>query len=69
MDPERKIYIGGLPDDANKFDLEEAFSRVGRVHDVLVARKLPGFAFIEMKDCRDAEDGEVGEEEGAGAGP
>ena len=57
MDPERKIYIGGLPDDANKFNLEEAFLCVGRVRDVWVARKLPGFAFIEMKDRREPEDG------------
>merc|ERR1719291_1358853 len=56
MNPECKIYIGGLPDDANKFDLEDAFSRIGRVRDVWVARKPPGFAFIEMEDRRDATD-------------
>merc|ERR1719402_1079535 len=56
MNPECKIYIGGLPDDANKFDLEDAFSRIGRVRDVWVAWKPPGFAFIEMEDRRDATD-------------
>jgi RNA recognition motif-containing protein len=29
---------------------------VGRVRDVWVARKPPGFAFIEMEDKRDAQD-------------
>merc|ERR1719319_1761918 len=56
MNPECKVYIGGLPDDANKFDIEDAFSRIGRVRDVWVARKPPGFVFIEMEDRRDAED-------------
>ena len=56
MDPDRKIYIGGLPDDANKFDVEDAFARIGRVTDVWVARSPPGFAFLEMEDKRDAED-------------
>ena len=32
-----------------RFDLEDAFSRIGRVRDVWVARKPPGFAFIEME--------------------
>ena len=56
MDPDRKIYIGGLPNDANKFDIEDAFARIGRVTDVWVARSPPGFAFLEMEDKRDAED-------------
>ena len=56
MNPECKIYIGGLPDEASKFDLEDSFSRIGRVRDVWVARKPPGFAFVEMEDKRDAED-------------
>jgi len=56
MNPECKIYIGGLPDDANKFDIEDTFNRIGRVRDVWVARKPPGFAFVEMEDRRDAQD-------------
>jgi len=51
-----KIFIGGLRDDANKYDIEDAFSKFGKVVDVWVARKPPGFAFVEMDDPRDAED-------------
>merc|ERR1712154_27809 len=51
-----KIYIGGLRDDANRYDLEDAFAKYGPVRDVWVARRPPGFAFVEMEDARDAED-------------
>ena len=50
------IYIGGLRDDASRYDLEEAFAKYGPVRDVWVARRPPGFAFAEMEDARDAED-------------
>ena len=53
---EVKVYVGGLRDDADKYDLEEAFQKYGRVKNVWVARKPPGFAFVEMEDTRDAED-------------
>ena len=39
-----------------RFDIEDTFSKFGRVRDVWVARKPPGFAFLEMEDKRDAED-------------
>jgi len=55
-DPACKVYIGGLRDDANKYDIEDAFNRYGTVRNVWVARKPPGFAFVEMEDSRDAED-------------
>lgn len=51
-----KIYIGGLKDDANRYDIEDAFAKYGPVRDVWIARKPPGFAFVEMEDPRDAED-------------
>jgi len=51
-----KVYIGGLRDDANRYDLEDAFSKYGPVRNVWVARRPPGFAFVEMEDNRDAED-------------
>jgi len=53
---ECKVYIGGLKDDANRYDIEDVFAKVGRVRDVWVARKPPGFAFVEMEDPRDAQD-------------
>jgi len=51
-----KVYIGGLKDDANRYDIEDVFVKYGPVRDVWVARKPPGFAFVEMEDPRDAED-------------
>jgi len=55
-DVDCKVYIGGLRDDANRYDLEDAFAKYGAVRNVWVARRPPGFAFIEMEDPRDAED-------------
>ena len=51
-DPDCKVFIGGLRDDANKYDLEDAFSKYGTVKNVWVARNPPGFAFVEMEDPR-----------------
>merc|ERR1712215_394629 len=34
----------------------DAFAKYGPVRDVWVARRPPGFAFVEMEDSRDAED-------------
>merc|ERR1712013_471456 len=51
-----KVYIGGLSEDANRYDLEDAFTKFGPVKNVWVARRPPGFAFVEMEDPRDAED-------------
>lgn len=36
--------------------LEEAFSKYGPIKKVWLARRPPGFAFIEFEDSRDAED-------------
>ncbi|KAI1702426.1 RNA recognition motif domain-containing protein [Ditylenchus destructor] len=51
-----KVYVGGLPEDATSQELEDAFHRFGRIRKVWVARRPPGFAFIEFEDVRDAED-------------
>ncbi|MFH4973891.1 hypothetical protein AB6A40_000600 [Gnathostoma spinigerum] len=51
-----KVYVGGLPSDATSQELEDAFNRFGRIRKVWVARRPPGFAFIEFEDSRDAED-------------
>ena len=49
-----KIYIGGLLEDANRYDLEDVFAKFGPVRDVWVARKPPGetFSAILGTDCR-----------------
>lgn len=39
-----------------RYDLEDAFAKYGPVRNVWVARRPPGFAFVEMEDGRDAED-------------
>uniref|UniRef100_A0A914WUB9 RRM domain-containing protein n=1 Tax=Plectus sambesii TaxID=2011161 RepID=A0A914WUB9_9BILA len=51
-----KVYIGGLPADATSQEVEDAFHRYGRIRKVWVARRPPGFAFVEYEDNRDAED-------------
>lgn len=51
-----KVYVGGLPEDATTQELEDAFHRFGRIRKVWVARRPPGFAFVEFEDARDAED-------------
>ena len=51
-----QVFIGGLRDDANRYDIEDVFNKYGNVRDVWVARKPPGFAFVEMEDPRDAKD-------------
>lgn len=38
------------------FQIEDAFNRFGRIRKVWVARRPPGFAFVEFEDSRDAED-------------
>ena len=56
MSVDAKVYVGGLPSDATSGELEDVFSRYGRLRKVWVARRPPGFAFIEFDDDRDAED-------------
>ena len=50
-----KVYVGGLPDNAARQDLEREFKQFGSLRDVWVARNPPGFAFVEFDDIRDAE--------------
>lgn len=51
-----RIFIGGLPEDASRNELEKEFESFGRLRDVWVARNPPGFGFIIFEDARDAED-------------
>uniref|UniRef100_A0A7E4URJ9 RRM domain-containing protein n=1 Tax=Panagrellus redivivus TaxID=6233 RepID=A0A7E4URJ9_PANRE len=51
-----KVYVGGLPDDARSEEVEEVFRKYGKIRKVWVARRPPGFAFVEFVDVRDAED-------------
>ncbi|KAI1700544.1 RNA recognition motif domain-containing protein [Ditylenchus destructor] len=51
-----KVYVGGLPEDATSREFYDEFHRFGRIRKVWVARRPPGFPFIEFEDARDAED-------------
>jgi len=51
-----KVYVGDLGYGCAKQELEEVFSKYGQLRNVWVARKPPGFAFVEFEDSRDAED-------------
>ncbi|XP_072047785.1 uncharacterized protein [Amphiura filiformis] len=55
-DRDCKVYVGDLPNNARKEELEDAFNRYGDLKSVWVARNPPGFAFIEFEDSRDAKD-------------
>ena len=50
------MYIGDLGEDATRRELEEAFDKFGRVRNVWIAKRPPGFAFVLMDGPRDAED-------------
>ncbi|KAK9832961.1 hypothetical protein WJX74_002988 [Apatococcus lobatus] len=51
-----RVYVGNLALSVTERDLEDEFSKYGYLRSVWVARKPPGFAFIEFEDMRDAED-------------
>uniref|UniRef100_A0A914H271 RRM domain-containing protein n=1 Tax=Globodera rostochiensis TaxID=31243 RepID=A0A914H271_GLORO len=53
---EGKVYVGGLPEDATSEELDDVFHKFGRIRKIWVARRPPGFAFVEFEDTRDAED-------------
>lgn len=51
-----KVYIGNLSETASKQDVEGVLQKYGKLKNVWVARKPPGFAFVEYEDPRDADD-------------
>lgn len=48
--------MGNLDTRANQRDLEIEFERYGRIQNIWLARKPPGFGFVEFFDPRDAQD-------------
>eukprot|EP00163_Fabomonas_tropica_P010118 TRINITY_DN2014_c0_g1_i2.p2 TRINITY_DN2014_c0_g1~~TRINITY_DN2014_c0_g1_i2.p2 ORF type:complete len:192 (+),score=30.81 TRINITY_DN2014_c0_g1_i2:169-744(+) len=54
MEPPRRIYVGKLAPSVTSQELEDMFSKYGKVISVDV--KPRGFAFIEMDHEKDAED-------------
>eukprot|EP00899_Mesostigma_viride_P007737 jgi/Mesvir1/16965/Mv15813-RA.1 len=52
------VYVGNLPGDVRQREVEELFSKYGRIVeiDLKLPPRPPGYAFIEFEDARDAED-------------
>lgn len=55
-DDQCKVYVGNVGSSPSKYEIENTFSKYGPLRNVWVARNPPGFAFVEFKDRRDAED-------------
>ncbi|PVU91845.1 hypothetical protein BB560_006100 [Smittium megazygosporum] len=48
-----RLYVGSLPLDARRRDIERLFETYGELRDVVLRR---GFGFVEFRDRRDADD-------------
>nr|KJB68434.1 hypothetical protein B456_010G245400 [Gossypium raimondii]KJB68435.1 hypothetical protein B456_010G245400 [Gossypium raimondii] len=51
-----RVYVGNLDPRVSERDLEDEFRVFGVIRSVWVARRPPGYAFIDFDDHRDAED-------------
>ncbi|GJN21555.1 hypothetical protein PR202_gb09040 [Eleusine coracana subsp. coracana] len=51
-----RVYVGNLDPRATAREIEDEFRVFGVLKSVWVARKPPGFAFIDFDDRRDAQD-------------
>ncbi|KAJ6835953.1 serine/arginine-rich splicing factor RSZ21A-like [Iris pallida] len=51
-----RVYVGNLEARVSERDLEDEFRTFGVIRSIWVARKPPGYAFIDFDDRRDAED-------------
>ncbi|KAF8697973.1 hypothetical protein HU200_035475 [Digitaria exilis] len=51
-----RLYVGNLDPRVTAGELEDEFRTFGVLRSVWVARKPPGFAFIDFDDKRDADD-------------
>lgn len=54
----RTIYVGNLPGDIRRSEVEDLFYKYGPIVDVdlKIPPRPPGYAFVEFEDYRDAED-------------
>lgn len=50
-----RVYVGNLNDTVKKEDLEDEFTKYGKLNSVWVALNPPGFAFVEFANKQDAE--------------
>ncbi|KAJ0030728.1 hypothetical protein Pint_12592 [Pistacia integerrima] len=51
-----RVYVGNLDSRVSERDLEDEFRVFGVIRSVWVARRPPGYAFIDFDDYRDAQD-------------
>ncbi|XP_039849173.1 serine/arginine-rich splicing factor RSZ23 isoform X2 [Panicum virgatum] len=51
-----RVYVGNLDPRVTAREIEDEFRTFGVLRSVWVARKPPGFAFIDFDDRRDAQD-------------
>ncbi|GMN41645.1 hypothetical protein TIFTF001_010871 [Ficus carica] len=51
-----RVYVGNLDPRVTERDLEDEFRMYGVLRSVWVARRPPGYAFLEFDDRRDALD-------------
>ncbi|KAI4337435.1 hypothetical protein L6164_015853 [Bauhinia variegata] len=51
-----RVYVGNLDSRVTERELEDEFRQFGVIRSVWVARRPPGYAFIDFDDRRDAED-------------
>ncbi|KAK8936773.1 Serine/arginine-rich splicing factor RSZ21 [Platanthera zijinensis] len=51
-----RVYVGNLEPRVSERDLEDDFRVYGVIRSIWVARRPPGYAFIDFEDHRDADD-------------
>lgn len=51
-----RVYLGRLPHDVNRMDVEDFVKGYGVIRDIWIARNPGGFGFVIFEDRRDAED-------------
>ncbi|KAL8504320.1 hypothetical protein ACS0TY_022887 [Phlomoides rotata] len=51
-----RVYVGNLDPRVTERELEDEFRAFGVIRSVWVARRPPGYAFIDFDDRRDAQD-------------
>ena len=51
-DRETRIYVGNLPHDVTRRDVEDLFYKYGQIRDIDLKTRRTAFAFIEYYDAR-----------------
>lgn len=56
--PAGRVYVGNLPNYADRAAVEDLFAKFGRISEISIKRTISGspFAFVEFEDPRDAQD-------------